>query len=252
MEQRSQRVEPAEAQEIYEGVFRVVDPKEPRRKLLATMNVTPGRSLYGERLVLARIAGKNVEFRLWDPFRSKLSAAVLKGMQFFPFRKGSTCLYVGASTGTTVSHVSDILGISGKIFAVEISSRVAREFLQNVVKYRQNIVPIIADARQPERYSSIYGKVDSIYFDIAQPDQTEIAISNCEMYLREESKEGRESPSGTLVLVIKASSIDALKPKKEVFAKQSETLRKSGFEILEQIDLQPYDKNHAIIVARRR
>jgi fibrillarin-like pre-rRNA processing protein len=227
---------------IFDGVFQIEDPKNPSKMILATQNLTPGRSTYGEMLVRREHAGRMVEFRSWDPFRSKLSAAILKGARHFPFQTGSCCLYLGASTGTTVSHLSDVVGNEGKIFAVEVAPRVAREFLENVAKYRKNVVPIIEDAKHPERYPSVYGKINVVYSDVAQPDQTEIAIRNYGFFLEK---------SGTLYLVVKASSIDALKSKNEVFQDQIKLLERAGFEVLQEIDLEPYDKNHAMIIATR-
>ena len=139
------------AAKLFEGVFQVPDPRNPNKRILATKNLSAGRSFYGEALVKRRLDGETAEFRSWDPFRSKLSAAVLNRLKHFPFSQGTYCLYLGASTGTTVSHLSDIVGNSGRIFAVEMAARVAREFLENVVKYRKNIVPIVEDAKHPER-----------------------------------------------------------------------------------------------------
>jgi fibrillarin-like pre-rRNA processing protein len=235
--------------ELFPGIFSVPDPKNSNKHLIATKNLTPGRVYYGERLVHLPLRGDEkaiiAEFRLWDPFRSKLSAAILNGLRQFPIGEGTTCLYLGASTGTTVSHLSDIVGGSGRIFAVEMAPRVARELLEKVVRYRKNIVPIIADARHPEQFPSIYGDLTMVYCDIAQPDQTEIAIANCEKFF--ESGRGN-----TLCLVVKASSIDALKEKAMVFDEQTRILKKAGFEVLQKIDLEPYDRNHAMIVSEKR
>ncbi|HZW55089.1 MAG TPA: fibrillarin-like rRNA/tRNA 2'-O-methyltransferase [Nitrososphaerales archaeon] len=229
------------AEQIFQGVCRIPDPRKSGRQSLATKNLTPGRSYYGESLIKVRYGGASVEFRLWDPYRSKLAAAILNRLKSFPFKEGESCLYLGASTGTTVSHVSDVLGSSGHIFAVELAPRVARELLENVAKYRRNVIPIIADARHPDKYGAVYGEVHSVYCDIAQADQTEIAILNCRSYI------GKNS---TLMLVVKASSIDVLKPKDQVFAEQKRTLEGAGFEVTEQIDLEPFDRNHALLVAK--
>ncbi|MGI0091259.1 MAG: fibrillarin-like rRNA/tRNA 2'-O-methyltransferase [Nitrososphaerales archaeon] len=228
---------------LFDGVYQVPDPRNPSNRILATKNLTPGRSFYGESLVTRKFQGQPFEFRSWDPFRSKLSAAVLNRLQNYPFAQGSNCLYLGVSTGTTVSHISDIVGASGKVFGVEVAPRVAREFLENVVKYRKNVIPIVADAKHPEKYTTVYGKINVVYCDIAQPDQTEIAIENCNTFFED---------SGFLFLVVKASSIDALKSKKQVFQDQVKILERSNFEILEQIDLEPYDRNHAMLVAKKR
>jgi fibrillarin-like pre-rRNA processing protein len=94
-------------------------------------------------------------------------------------KESSKVLYLGASTGTTVSHVSDIIGNNGIVFPVEPSVRVARELLENVSSKRNNIIPILLDARNYLKYYGYFGIVDVVYSDIAQPDQTRIAIDNC-------------------------------------------------------------------------
>lgn len=227
---------------LFDGVFLAPDPKNPNRKIIATVNLTPGKSFYGETLISQNIDGITEELRSWDPFRSKLAAAVLNKLRTFPFLVGTRCLYLGASTGTTVSHLSDIVGSSGRIFAVEVAPRVARELMENVVKSRKNVVPIVEDAKHPERYSTVYGKISVVYCDIAQPDQTEIAIKNCKEYL---------DSNGTLFLVVKASSIDALKPKTKVIEDQIRILGDAQYELVERIDLEPYDRNHAMLVAKK-
>ena len=210
--------------------------KTEGEKKLATENLVPGNQVYKEKLVLK----KGIEYRVWDPFRSKLAASIMKDLEEFPFQEKSSVLYLGVSTGTTISHISDIVGPKGIIFGVEHSSRVARDFLDRVASYRKNIIPIIQDARQPQDYSSVYNKMDIVYCDIAQPDQTEIAISNCKLYLKN---------NGYLFLVIKTRSIDVTQPPKKIIEGELKKL-KINFEILQQIDLYPYDKDHAMIIAK--
>jgi len=210
--------------------------KTEGEKKLATENLVPGNQVYKEKLVLK----KGIEYRVWDPFRSKLAASIIKDLEEFPFQEKSSVLYLGVSTGTTISHISDIVGPKGVIFGVEHSSRVARDFLDRVASHRKNIIPIIQDARQPQDYSSVYNKMDIVYCDIAQPDQTEIAISNCKLYLKN---------NGYLFLVIKTRSIDVTQPPKKIIEGELKKL-KINFEILQQIDLYPYDKDHAMIIAK--
>ena len=128
-------------------------------KKLATLNLVPGNQVYKEKLVKI----KDEEFRLWDPFRSKLAAAIMNGLEVLPIVRKSKVLYLGVSTGTTASHVSDIVGLSGIVFCVEHASRVARDFIDRVSSFRSNIVPILQDARQPKQYFSVYGIVDVMY-----------------------------------------------------------------------------------------
>ena len=203
---------------------------------LATENLVPKKQVYKEKLLVK----KGIEYRLWDPFRSKLAACLMNELRIFPFKENSNILYLGVSTGTTISHISDIIGPKGVVFGVEHSSRVARDFLDRVACFRKNIIPIIQDARQPKQYFSVYNKVDIVYVDIAQPDQTNIAIENCRMYLKS---------NGYLFLVIKARSIDVTKDPKHIFNTEIKKLE-SGFEIKQVINLSPYDKDHAMVIAK--
>ena len=210
--------------------------KSEGERKLATENLVPGNQVYKEKLIIK----KGVEYRLWDAFRSKLAAAIMNDLEYFPFENKSKVLYLGASTGTTVSHISDIVGPSGIVFGVEHASRVARDFLDRVASYRSNIIPILQDARKPKEYFSVFGKVDIVYVDIAQPDQTQIALDNCEMYLKKE---------GYFFLVIKTRSIDVTKSPRKIIEEEIEKL-KTNFDVLQSIDLHPYDKDHAIVIAK--
>jgi len=204
-------------------------------KKLATENLVPKNQVYNEKLVKI----KGTEYRIWNPFRSKLAATIMNGLRDFPFMQKSSVLYLGVSTGTTISHISDIVGQNGIIFGVEHTSRVARDFLDRVVSHRKNIIPIIQDARKPQEYFSVFKKVDVAYVDIAQPDQTDIAIANCKMYLKS---------NGYLFLVIKTRSIDVTKDPKKVVSNEIKKLE-SLFEIKQIINLHPYDKDHVIVIA---
>src|SRR5271157_5900002 len=105
-------------QEIFNGVF-----SDGRR--IFTVNAVPGKSVYGEKL----IRQGNTEFREWDPFRSKLCGAIRKGLKTFPFSNDSKVLYLGASTGTTISHLSDI-ALDGEIYAVEMAPAMGEKLME--------------------------------------------------------------------------------------------------------------------------
>ena len=184
---------------------------------LATVNLVPGNQVYNEKLVQY----EGIECRIWNPFRSKLAAAIMNDLKNFPFNQKSDVLYLGVSTGTTISHISDIVNQGGTIFGIEHASRVARDFLDRVASHRKNIVPIIHDARKPEEFFSVYKKVDAVYVDIAQPDQTDIAIENCKLYLKS---------GGYLFLVIKTRSIDVTKEPNRIIDEEMQKLQ-SDFEI---------------------
>ncbi len=203
---------------------------------LCTRNLAKGIQVYGEQLV--SIDG--VEYRVWDPFRSKLAAAILKGLSYLPINVDSKILYLGASTGTTVSHISDIV-CNGIIYAVEHAPRVARELIERVAKHRGNVIPIVEDARRYESYFGIAGKVDLIYCDIAQQDQTEIAVANAKAYLKHE---------GYLMLIVKSRSIDVTKEPESIVKAEVNKLKSNGFSVEQIIYLEPFDKDHALVLAR--
>ena len=219
--------------EIYQATL------EDGAQRLATRNLTPGRTVYGERL----LRFKGVEYRVWDAFRSKLAAAVLKGVQTVPIRPDHRVLYLGAASGTTASHVSDIVGEKGHVYCVEFASRSLRELVDNVCAYRLNMSPFLEDARFPEKYVMfIPGKVDDIYCDVAQPEQAKILADNADYFLKE---------SGWVMLAVKAQSIDVTKEPSEVYQREVKVLRSRGFAVEEVVQLEPYDKAHAMIVAQR-
>ncbi|MDH5483259.1 MAG: fibrillarin-like rRNA/tRNA 2'-O-methyltransferase [Candidatus Bathyarchaeota archaeon] len=205
---------------------------------LATKNSVLGRNVYGERL----IRQKGAEYRVWDAFRSKLAAAIIKNLKTVPIRPDHRVLYLGAASGTTASHVSDIVGENGRVYCVEFASRSIRELVNNVCAYRLNMVPILEDARFPEKYSLfVNGEVDDIYCDIAQPEQAKILADNADLFLKD---------SGWVMLAVKAQSIDVTKEPSEVYKQEVRVLENRGFHVEEVVQLEPYDKAHAMIVAQ--
>jgi len=225
------RVKPHEK---FRGVYWVY--MEDGLRHLATLNLTPGRSVYGERLVKT----EQKEYRLWDPYRSKLAAAIHKGIDKLPIEEGVRVLYLGAASGTTSSHVSDIVGRSGRVYCVEFAQRAFRDLLNNVAAHRANIIPILADARIPEAYRVMVGGVNAIYCDVAQPEQAKILADNADMYLK---------PGGQILLAVKARSIDVAEEPNVIFEREVEVLRGRGFRVEEVTKLEPYDKDHALISA---
>ncbi|MBC7130227.1 fibrillarin-like rRNA/tRNA 2'-O-methyltransferase [Candidatus Bathyarchaeota archaeon] len=205
---------------------------------LATKNLTPGRNVYGEKL----IKFEGIEYRLWDAFRSKLAAAIIKGIKTVPIKPGDQVLYLGAASGTTASHISDIVGENGRVYCVEFAPRSIRELVNNVCAYRLNMLPILEDARFPEKYTMyVRGKVDVIYCDIAQPEQAKILADNADVFLKN---------GGWVMLAVKAQSIDVTKEPDEIYRREVKVLESRGFEIEDVVHLEPYDRAHAMIVAR--
>jgi len=185
---------------------------------------------------------KKKEYRQWNPFRSKLGAAILGGVKTIYMGPGSKVLYLGAASGTTVSHVADLVGPTGCVYAVEFSHRTGRELME-VAKKRTNIVPIIEDARKPQKYRMLVPMVDCLFADVAQPDQARILAVNAHYFLKN---------GGGFVISIKANCIDSTAPAEHVFAQQVVELKKSLFRPKEQISLEPYERDHAVVTGLYR
>ncbi|ALU11862.1 SAM-dependent methyltransferase [Ignicoccus islandicus DSM 13165] len=203
---------------------------------LATKNLTPGKRVYGEKLY----KWEDGEYREWNIFRSKLAAALAKGLEELPIKRGDKILYLGAATGTTPSHISDIIGEEGKLYGVEFAPRVMREFVV-LAEERKNIFPILGDARKPREYRHLVELTDGLYADVAQPNQAEIVADNADFFLKD---------GGYMLMAIKARSVDVTKSPEEVFRRELLTLKERGFEILDIVHLDPFDKDHAMIYAR--
>jgi fibrillarin-like pre-rRNA processing protein len=212
---------------IIEGVF-----KQGNRIFTENPSCCKGLQVYNEILVKY----KDKELRSWNPYRSKLAAAILNGFKF-EIKDYSKILYLGAATGTTVSHISDIVK-NGLIYSIE-NSPTAVKLLLKLSEKRKNVIPILADANHPDRYSLIVSLVDLVYQDISQRNQAEIFIENINRFLRE---------NGTGVIMVKARSVDvSLKPEK-VYDMVCSKLKENNLKIIDKIDLNPYEKDHAAIV----
>lgn len=202
---------------------------------LATLNFARGHKVYGEDLVTI---DKN-EYRLWNPYRSKLAAAMKTGLRNFNIKAGGSVLYLGAATGTTSSHVSDIVGKDGRVYGVELSERNMRDFM-GVCERRGNMLPILADARYSDSYGDVVGQCDVIYQDVSARDQAHILLENCRFLKK----------NGTAYFVIKSQSIDISKKPNEVYKNELDKLR-GKFSLEERLSLEPYDSMHLFAVLRR-
>lgn len=191
--------------------------------------LTKGRSVFNEKIING--------YRLWNPRRSKLCAMLLNKCKTMPIKKNSRVLYLGAASGTTCSYVSDIAD-KGVVYCVEFSSRVFRDLIF-MCERRKNTIPILADANRPEKYRHIIENIDAIYQDIAQRNQTEIFKKNIGMFLKK---------NGYGIIMVKARSIDTTASPKDIYKKVVADLRE--FEILETLELMPYDKDHMAVIIK--
>ncbi|MGA2913974.1 MAG: fibrillarin-like rRNA/tRNA 2'-O-methyltransferase [Methanoregula sp.] len=171
--------------------------------------------------------------RVWDPYRSKLSALYYlgKGIELTPAMR---VLYLGAANGTTVSHVADYVEV---VYAVEFAPRPMQDLLE-VCRRRRNIIPIMADAARPELYAPLVESVDLLYQDVAQPDQAAIVLRNS-VFLK---------PGGIIILMLKTRSVDVRKKPMEVFNDTIDLLTSAGLVMKESEWLAPFHADHAAII----
>ena len=200
------------------------------RTTLWTPGLSDPPSRYGERVRYR----EGMALRHWDPTRSKLAAALLRGVGDLPVKRGARLLYLGASAGMTVSHLADWIGPEGRVFAVERSPRMFPRLLSLARAY-PNVYPLLADAQDPREYFGEVPEVGMIYQDVSQPDQGAIARENARLFL---------AAGGTYALVLKRAS----QYRRESEQDPSEALRPLRVE--RTIGLAPFYREHQLVVAR--
>ena len=193
-----------------------------------TALATRGPPVYGE--------PTDGEWRRWDPRRSKLGAMLERGVET-GLEGGETVLYLGAAAGTTVGHVADF---AGPTYAVEFAARPTRDLL-SVADDRENLFPLLKDARKPETYAHVVEPVDVVVQDVATRGQARVALAN-RRFLRDD---------GRLLLSVKARSEDVTGDPEAVFDEAVETLSE-GYEVRERRRLEPFHDDHLGVVAAPR
>lgn len=215
----------------------IVPGRFPR---IVTHNLTPGKSYFEQEEMWFE---QGTEYRQLDPRHSKLGAAIAKGCQQFGLREGCTVLYLGASHGYTPSFVSDMVGPSGTVFCLDVAPRVVRDLIF-VCEDRTNMIPLLADANNPNSFAWRITAVDVVFQDIAQRNQVEIFLKNVMVFLR---------PGGFGMLAIKARSIDVTKRPMEIFKDIKRKLDSTpGIAIVDYRELDPFERDHAFFVIKRR
>ncbi|KAI5239865.1 Fibrillarin [Aureobasidium subglaciale] len=219
-----------------------------KEDMLCTKSMAPGVAVYGEKRITVdspapvvengeTAAATKVEYRVWNPFRSKIAAGILGGLQDIYMKPGSKVLYLGSASGTSVSHVADIVGPTGTVYAVEFSHRSGRDLI-NMATHRTNVIPIVEDARHPLKYRMLVGMVDVIFADVAQPDQARIVGLNAHLFLK---------VGGGVLVSIKANCIDSTAAPEAVFAREVQKMREERIKPKEQLTLEPFERDHAMV-----
>jgi len=199
-----------------------------------TRSLVKGQKVYGERIITE---GKD-EWREWNPFRSKLAAALCSGLRDFPIHEGSVVLYLGSAEGTSISHVSDVIGNRGIVVGVDISPKAMATF-SKLVESRENIIPLLADANQPSTLRNELGdfSCDVLVQDVSQRNQADIFVKN----LNEFGKKGAHG-----LLVVKARSVDSSKAPEQVL-KSELSLVKKHLRVLQVLDLNKFESDHFML-----
>ncbi len=216
--------------QIFQGIY-----SDDRR--IYTENMVKGKKVYGEKL----ISFKGTEFREWNPYRSKLGAGIKKSVKS-PLKKNMNVLYLGAAEGTTISHISDIVGNKGLIIGIDISARVMRKLVE-LSEERENIIPYLEDANKlDETKKELEGiKFDFMFQDISQKNQTEIFLNNAKTFL----EKGKPA-----MISIKARSISQ-KNAKQILQEEKQKLEKE-FYIKYSVFLEPFQKQHLLVSCEKK
>ncbi|HLG23393.1 MAG TPA: fibrillarin-like rRNA/tRNA 2'-O-methyltransferase [Candidatus Nanoarchaeia archaeon] len=218
-------------------IFEIYESGDLKRKQLYTLNLTPSINYYGEKLVTED--GK--EYREWDVFKSKLAATVLKGCTNVFIRKNDVILYLGSASGTTISHVSDMIGEKGFVFAVDLAPRVMRDLIFLCYK-RKNVAPILCDASKTDILKEKISAVDVIYQDVAQKRQVDIFLKNTKLFLKD---------GGYALLALKSRSIDVTKNPRQIYKEVKERLEKE-LTVVDYRELDPFQKDHCMFICKKK
>ena len=231
---------------------------------MATKNLSKGESVYGEELITIEERKENndsesssedcniipikfqnienkVEYRVWDIFYSKLGALIENGIQNIFMKPGSRvlCLGAGNDSFSTISHISDLVGKDGTVYAVEISE-IKGLNIKNMAKKRENLTPIINDAKKPYNYKNLISDlVDCIYVDISSKDLASIISINAGFFLKNK---------GGFICVINDNNENSnLKSQVSKFDEQIKLLREYNLYVKEFISLESFAKGYAIV-----
>jgi len=218
------------------GSPRLVESTRDGRRELWTETVGELPPAYGERWTEV----DRRRYRLFEPGRSKLSAGIVRGWSGDVPAPGERWLYLGAASGTTASHVADLVGPEGRVYAVERSVRPFSKLLTLADRW-PNLRPLLADAREPIAYATLVPPVDGVYADIAQPDQLEIVRRNAEWLLR--------GDGARLLIALKTASMGRTRSA-SAHREASERTLSEVVALAPSVSLEPFHKGHFLLGGR--
>jgi fibrillarin-like pre-rRNA processing protein len=179
-----------------------------------------------------------MEKRYWDPKKSKWKAAIERGMSV-DLKGNENILYLGASTGSTISHLSP--RTSGMIYSVEKSNVMAVNLVRLSEKV-QNVLPLFCDAHDVDYIKEKIGeeRIDILFCDIPSFDQVEILRKASEL-VKEDCK---------ILFSLKTQSISQERPE-NVKNRIRDELKKY-FKIQGEVNLEPFQKKHFFFILQKK
>ncbi|KAK1358838.1 hypothetical protein POM88_043312 [Heracleum sosnowskyi] len=158
--------------------------RQREEDFVCTKNLVPGEALYGEELIyIQNEDGTDIEYRVWNPLKSKLAAAIMCGVKNICVKPGAHVLYIGDVCEITVTYLSDLVGSDGLVYVVGISDVVV-----NMVEKRPNVITIIEKPNLCCNYRMVLGMVDVIFANvvnpIVSPHEAHWIVNNARFYLR--------------------------------------------------------------------
>lgn len=174
----------------------------------------------------------------WNPQTSKWKSAIEKGLKI-DLEGSETILYLGASSGTTVSQLS--IRTKGTIFAVEKSARMAIP----LVKFAEgatNVIPLFCDARDINYIKEKMNgeRIDILFCDIPSRDQVAL-LEHAASLVTQDCK---------IYLSLKTQSISQKNP--EVVMKHVKKELEKTFVVKEVVSLEPFQKKHYFFVLEKK
>ncbi len=200
---------------------------------LTTKNLVKGFKFKNEKLIYR----DQNELRLWKPYRSKLAAGIINGLEIIPLSEDSRILYFGIKNGITLNHMSDIVGQNGKIFAI---SEQIDYSLKNLSKIKENIILLEQDkSKNFERL--ITEKVDLLFVDLPETNYSEIII-NFKKFLHD---------SGFLIFIFRTKDARVKNKNSENKLDLFDELN-SNFQIIQIINLTDFFKEFSMVLAKNK
>ena len=168
----------------------------------------------------------------WNPYTSKLAAALFSGMEIFPIKLASKIFYFDDYSTITLEHISNIINNEGIVY-----------FLKNIENKQilnfTNVKIINCDIDNHDYFIELQEEIDVAYLDLSTDEKLNSIIKNCKIILKQ---------NGFLVLVLN----DKYSISDDFIVQIQNTIinLKASFELIQEINLSYFFKNSFMIVMK--